>query len=168
MKRCKYCGEPVDDRAMRCPACSGTGFINICPNCGTEFEIGMFCPRCGVKMGQREKICPRCGNHYFTNACGNCGFNGMDSGGGPQTVYVNNTYNTNNGSSQSNPNGYGKAKDRTVALLLCIFLGTVGAHKFYEGNTGMGILYLFTGGLCGIGWLVDIFVIAGKPNPYYV
>ena len=84
---------------MRCPACSGTEFINICPNCGTEFEIGMFCPRCGVKMGQREKICPRCGNHYFTNACGNCGFNGMGMNNGPQTVYVNNTYNTNNGSS---------------------------------------------------------------------
>ena len=26
-----------------------------------------------------------------------------------------------------------------------------GAHKFYEGKIGMGVLYIFTGGLFGIG-----------------
>ena len=55
-----------------------------------------------------------------------------------------------------------------VALLLCIFLGEFGAHKFYEGKIGMGILYLCTCGLCGIGWIIDIIALIGKPNPYYV
>ena len=52
--------------------------------------------------------------------------------------------------------------------MLCIFLGFFGAHKFYEGKTGLGILYLFTGGLFFIGIIVDLITILCKPNPYYV
>lgn len=40
-------------------------------------------------------------------------------------------------------------------FLLCFFLGALGGHKFYRGQFGMGLVYLFTGGLFGIGWLVD-------------
>lgn len=43
----------------------------------------------------------------------------------------------------------------TVELCLCLFLGWAGAHKFYEGKIGMGILYLFTLGLFGFGWIID-------------
>ncbi|MFC6786743.1 NINE protein [Halobaculum halobium] len=34
------------------------------------------------------------------------------------------------------------SKDKTSAALLAIFLGFIGAHHFYLGNTGRGILYL--------------------------
>lgn len=51
-------------------------------------------------------------------------------------------------------------KNKTVALLLCIFLGGLGAHKFYVGKVGMGIIYLFTFGLFGFGWIIDIILIA--------
>ena len=51
-------------------------------------------------------------------------------------------------------------KSKMTALLLCIFFGYLGAHKFYVGKTGMGLLYLFTLGLFGIGWLIDIILIA--------
>lgn len=61
-----------------------------------------------------------------------------------------------------------KEVNKWTALILCIFLGYFGVHKFYEGNTGMGILYLLTVGLFGIGWIVDIIIIAMKENPYYV
>ncbi len=47
-------------------------------------------------------------------------------------------------------------KSRLAALLLCVFLGEFGVHYFYVGRIGMGILYLCTFGLFGIGWLVDI------------
>lgn len=54
-------------------------------------------------------------------------------------------------------------KSRTVDLVLCIFLGGLGVHRFYEGKVGTGILWLCTAGLCGVGWLVDlIMIICGK------
>ena len=47
-------------------------------------------------------------------------------------------------------------QEKTIALVLLLCLGALGAHKFYLGQTGKGILYLFTGGLCGIGLIIDL------------
>ena len=56
---------------------------------------------------------------------------------------------------------YGVSKrDKTVALLLCIFLGLFGVHHFYCGRYVKGILFLCTLGLFYIGWIIDIFLIA--------
>lgn len=51
-------------------------------------------------------------------------------------------------------------KSQIVALILCVFFGGLGVHYFYVGRIGMGLLYLFTFGLFGIGWIVDIIRIA--------
>ena len=53
-------------------------------------------------------------------------------------------------------------KNKWIKFILCLFLGYLGAHKFYEGKTGMGILYLLTFGLFGIGWFVDLILILIK------
>ncbi len=45
-----------------------------------------------------------------------------------------------------------------IGYVLWIF-GFFGAHRFYFGNTLSGIIWFFTFGLCGIGWLVDLFLI---------
>jgi TM2 domain-containing membrane protein YozV len=42
------------------------------------------------------------------------------------------------------------------------FLGIVGAHRYYMGKIGTGILYTLTGGLFGIGVLVDVFTLDGQ------
>lgn len=51
-------------------------------------------------------------------------------------------------------------KSKMTALLLCIFLGGIGAHRFYVGKGGTGILYLLTFGFWGVGWIIDIISIA--------
>jgi TM2 domain-containing membrane protein YozV len=57
-------------------------------------------------------------------------------------------------------------KDVGVAYLLLIFLGCLGGHKFYIGKIGMGILYILTFGLFGIGLLIDLFILAGQVRQY--
>jgi hypothetical protein len=51
-------------------------------------------------------------------------------------------------------------KDWLTALLLSIFLGTLGIDRFYLGYTGLGVLKLVTLGLCGIWALIDLILIA--------
>ncbi len=46
--------------------------------------------------------------------------------------------------------------DYSVAWLLLVFLGAFGVHHFYMGKWILGLVWLLTGGLCGIGWLFDL------------
>ena len=45
------------------------------------------------------------------------------------------------------------------AILLCFFLGTFGAHRFYVGKIGTGILMLLTLGGLGFWVLIDFIMI---------
>lgn len=58
-------------------------------------------------------------------------------------------------------------KNKWISFLLCLFLGYLGIHKFYEGRIFLGIVYLFTVGLLGIGVFIDLIILLFKPNPYY-
>ena len=51
-------------------------------------------------------------------------------------------------------------KSRLITLLLCIFVGGLGIHRFYVGKIGTGVLWLLTAGCFGIGALVDLIMIA--------
>ena len=51
-------------------------------------------------------------------------------------------------------------RSKKVALILCIFLGFLGAHDFYLGRIGSGILKLFTANIFVVGWVYDIVKIA--------
>ena len=57
-------------------------------------------------------------------------------------------------------------KDPTTLLLVSIFVGYLGIDRFMLGETGMGILKLFTAGCCGILYIVDLFSIAKKAKEY--
>ena len=48
---------------------------------------------------------------------------------------------------------------KTTALLLCLFLGMLGIHRFYLGRTKSALIWLFTLGLFGFGWFYDFFGI---------
>ena len=59
-----------------------------------------------------------------------------------------------------------KERELWIAYLLWFLLGPVGVHKFYLGKIGMGILYLFTGGIFLIGWIIDIFTLPSQVRAY--
>ncbi len=44
-----------------------------------------------------------------------------------------------------------------IKMLVCFFVGVFGIHKFMEGKVFLGLVYLFTFGLFGIGPVVDFF-----------
>ncbi len=51
-------------------------------------------------------------------------------------------------------------KSRLVALLLCIFIGVLGVHRFYVGKVVTGIIQIVTiGGFFGIWALIDLIMI---------
>ena len=56
-------------------------------------------------------------------------------------------------------NGRYSTKSKYATLFICFMFGIFGGHYFYVGRTGKGILYLFTFGLCGLGWLYDMVAI---------
>ena len=51
-----------------------------------------------------------------------------------------------------------RRRDPVLLLILALIglLGIAGIHRFFVGHIGMGILYVFTGGLCLIGTIVDM------------
>lgn len=93
----------------------------------------MYCSRCGKLIDDIAIVCPNCGcatQNYQPN------------------------YRGRQRMQDCSP------KNRLVAMLLCIFLGTLGIHRFYVGKVGTGVIWLFTMGCFGIGWIVDVILIA--------
>lgn len=72
-----------------------------------------FCQECGAIIKEKAEICPKCGVRQIS-------------------------VNSNPDLSGSAPNG----KSKIAAALFAFFLGGFGAHKFYLGQTGKGVLYL--------------------------
>lgn len=83
-------------------------------------------------------FCPKCGKEVADDAvvCIHCG---RQVGGGAQDI--------------------GDRKDWLTTLLLCLFVGGLGIHRFYTGHTGIGVVQLLTLGGCGIWTLIDLIMI---------
>ena len=60
----------------------------------------------------------------------------------------------------------GEGKSQLIALILCIFVGVLGIHRFYLGYTKEGVIQLLTAGGCGIWSLIDLVrIITGDLKP---
>ncbi len=114
-----------------------------------------------LEVGQNEIKYLMCDNIYgptFTinkNEVFKINFSNGTSTLFKQSNSQNNYNNNKNANTGSNP----KDKSFLVTVLLWAFLGGLGIHRFYLGHIGMGILYLLTGALCGIGWIIDIILL---------
>ena len=106
-----------------------------CACCGAEVT-GRFCEYCGTEAKRDDMPGVNNGNAQANN----------------QSVYRSAT--VASGSTEVT-----SSRNKVVMIILWFFLGVIGAHHFYAGRIGMGLLYLFTGGLCGIGLLVDLILI---------
>lgn len=114
-----------------------------------------FCKFCGKIIDMDAVLCIHCGKQVEELKVAQ-----------PQVVINNSNTNSNINTNAATPYGV-KPKNKWVALVLCIFLGWFGFHKFYEGKILLGIVYLFTGGLFLIGNIFDFVCLLFKPNPYY-
>lgn len=108
---------------------------NITPPLPTDEKQQVTVPADAVASGQPLVINI---NNVNTNTNTNTNTNSNVNSGGGQTVSV---------------------KSKMVTLILCICLGWLGAHCFYAGRIGRGIVYLLTFGFFGLGWIFDIIQI---------
>ncbi|MCM1054640.1 MAG: TM2 domain-containing protein [Bacteroides sp.] len=132
--------------------------VTEAPSAPPMVQNTKFCKHCGGKIPSDAVLCTLCGRQVEE----------LNQNQSQPQIVINNT--NDNINTNANVNGYmgGRMKNKWVAFVLCLFLGLVGGHKFYEGKAGMGILYILTLGLFGIGAFIDLIVILCKPNPYYV
>lgn len=129
----------------------------------------MKCFSCGALLRGSEQFCPYCGNALEQDRSGAQNQQGYQAQ--PQQIHIHNHYQTpperviERVYVQAPYEQQRSRRSRVVLLLLWFFLGYLGIHHFYAGRNGKGLLYLFTGGLCGIGLLIDLFVILlGNPT----
>lgn len=147
--KCPVCGSPLDagpdEKFIICRACDtplrlnedATSFLRDPEAFGYGFEKGR--QRARAEEEQRRSI--ERGSFYDQSVPNQ-----------PYPGQVNyNYYGANPGVSD---------KDRWTALIICVVLGVFGGHQFYVGKIGKGLLYLFTCGLFGIGWIIDIISLA--------
>lgn len=134
------------------------------------------CINCGAKLSDDAKFCDYCGDEQPVQQAPAPAANLQQTQPvqSTQPIVINNIITPQNDNppvpSANTAPQYNAAayqtpinvsnKSKNVDLVLCIFLGYFGIHKFYEGKIFWGIVYFFTYGICGIGWIVDIIRIA--------
>jgi TM2 domain-containing membrane protein YozV len=60
----------------------------------------------------------------------------------------------------------GGGKSQLIALLLAVFVGFIGIHRFYLGYIGIGVAQILTFGGCGIWSLIDLVrIVLGDLKP---
>lgn len=150
--KCPKCGKLIPDSAKFCDGCGAPQErTKFCVHCGEKIAIDcVVCPQCGKQVAELKQTAPQ------------------SAPVAPPQVVINNTNTNANVNTNVMPVvPYGRLKNKWVAFILCLFLGWLGIHKFYERKIFMGILYALTGGLMLVGVAIDLIIILTKPPYYY-
>ena len=135
--------------------------MKYCINCGSEIQNeAEVCPECGVNQSTRlesaygeraeeEVYCVNCGDLIFKEAelCPDCGARQPTTAAKPAT----------------------DNSEQVAAGILAILLGSIGVHKFYQGNTRNGLLYLcffWTGIPAVLGLIEGILILVADVETY--
>ena len=139
---------------MKCTNHVDVDAIGMCTYCGKP-----FCKDCLVEVKERM---------YCKNDLGNVLDEAKSSGGTGGSPIINVNQNQANTQTQTGGGFVPPPKSKITALLLCIFFGWLGVHRFYVGKSGTGVLWLLTVGLGGIGVIVDlIMILSGGFKDYW-
>ncbi|MBQ5316499.1 MAG: TM2 domain-containing protein [Oscillospiraceae bacterium] len=115
-------------------------------------DDGTTCHACGNKLNPGDLFCRKCGAKV-SPAAQSAEQRTYSSQGYTRHGYARQRYRET--SRGLVPHGY---KNKYVSFFLCLFLGVLGVHHFYEGSIGLGLAWLFTGGIFGVGWIVDLII----------
>ena len=152
-KYCEFCKSIVDANCSVCPKCGKQIASKITYNKSRPIyrasSTKKYCRFCGNIIDSDCVVCPKCGKQIEILKNENSKMS--------QNIIINNS-NSNKNIIHNSGSNY-PHKKKITTFFLCLFFGVFGIHHFYVGKIKMGILYLLTGGLLGIGWVVDMVLI---------
>lgn len=177
----------MGDFSFKCPECnnnlsvdeSGIGLQVTCPKCSKPIIIPspakvepnirisdkeqvdpkidghIYCRNCGKQVHEKAIACPTCGvpPRLERKFCFNCGV----------STQANQVMCTKCGCALPNITTSNE-KNKLAAVLLAVFFGGLGFHKFYLGYTGQGMTMLMTsiiGGIITAGFVTLVIVVIG-------
>lgn len=131
-----------------------------CPNCGAK-AVSKFCEYCCTKLGNDTENGYQPFtynyNYHYTNNYGQP----FAANTGKYANHEESERNRHNPSAKQHERADSNRSEKNllICLILCILWGLLGVHRFYVGKVGTGILYIFTGGLFGLGYAIDLILI---------
>jgi hypothetical protein len=126
---CHHCGSQIADDASTCIHCGVATTPRVAPPRASAPGMA-YCRLCGSQIAAEAYVCVHCGARVGG------ALDPLERALFPE-----------------------QGRSWVITLLLAIFFGTFGLHRFYVGKIGTGILQLVTFGGLGVWWIIDVIRI---------